>query len=425
MMRAMALSIFYAGLRAADPGGAVRAALVQVPDVSGRRLILAVGKAGCAMAEAALAGLGPAATLVVTDDANARPVAGAEVLAAGHPLPDARGAAAASRIEALLRPLSAADQIVLLLSGGGSALLPAPVAGIGLADKIEVNRLLLASGLDIVQTNLVRQALSRLKGGGLARMAAPAQVVALILSDVMGDDLRVIASGPTARPVGTRAEAAAMLQAHGLWPQLPAAVRKVLAAPAPGPSSAPRPETVADTEARVRNILIGSNAQSLAAMAEAARQTDLPVLAQPRPLTGDVRDAAAAIIGRAVDAAGPCILLWGGETTVQLGPWAGAGGRNQELALRVALRAEALGPAGLGGRWCFLSAGTDGRDGPTEAAGGLVDGKTLVRMRAAGKDPATAAAAHDALPALKAAGDLLLTGATGTNVADLQVFIRT
>lgn len=421
--RTLALSLFQAGLAAADPAAAVHRALADVALPSrGRRAILGLGKAACSMVEAALAAAPPRpqdapVALVVTDDANARPVAGAEVLVASHPVPDARGLAAAQRVMALAQGLGPDDQLLVLVSGGGSALLPAPAGALTLADKAEVNRLLLASGADIVAMNLVRQALSRLKGGGLARLAQPAQVVALILSDVMGDDLRVIASGPTARPIGSRADAAVLLRDLGLWPRLPISVRAHL--------QAADPDIASDPAGRVDNILIGSNAASVAAMMQAA--LDSPAArafdpaAAPTPLVGDVRAAAHQIAQRIVqNGPDPAILMWGGETTVALGPWAGQGGRNQELALRVALLAEA---GGAPGPWCFLSAGTDGRDGPTDAAGGIVDQASLARMRAAGHDPAVAAAAHDALPVLEAAGDLVRIGGTGTNVADLAVLI--
>jgi hydroxypyruvate reductase len=290
----------------------------------------------------------------------------------------------------------------MLISGGGSALLPAPALGLTLADKAEVNRLLLASGADITEMNLIRQQLSRLKGGGLLRAAAPARVTALILSDVAGDDLRVIASGPTVAPIGTAAEARAALVARGVWDRLPDAVRLHLER---APEPAPLPEA--------ENRLIGSNAISVAAMAEAAPGARVV----EAPLVGDVADAA---VGIWDTASGPGIWLFGGETTVVL-RGEGLGGRNQELALRVALEAEARGVAGP---WVFLSGGTDGRDGPTEAAGGIVDPGSLGRMRAAGVDPAEYLARNDSNAALAASGDLLVTGATGTNVADLQVLIR-
>lgn len=396
----IARMLFDRGVAAADPARAVAEALTGVTAPAGRRQIIAIGKAARRMAEAALGVLGPCETLVVTNYENAQPLAGATVMAAGHPVPDANGAAAADAVIARLSGLSQGDEVLALISGGGSALVPAPVAGVSLEDKAEVNRLLLASGADITEMNLVRQALSRLKGGGMLRLAAPARVRALILSDVVGDDLRVIASGPTVAPLGTAADARALLDRRGLWGRVPDSVRAALAQDRDDP---PLPRT--------KNVLIGSNALSVQAMAAAARGA----IVAAAPLTGDVEQAAQAILNALQ---GPGTYLFGGETTVQL-RGQGRGGRNQELALRVALAAEARGLTGF----VFLSGGTDGRDGPTDAAGGLVDDGTLARIRAAGIDPADALARNDSYPALAAAGDLLMTGATGTNVADLQVFI--
>ena len=399
--RARAAAIFRTGVPAADPAAAVERALADFPRPPGRLAIVAVGKAALRMARAALTRLGPAATLVVTNDENAGPLPGATVLAAGHPVPDARGLAAGEAAIAAASGLGAGDALLALISGGGSALLPAPVAGVSLADKAAVNRLLLASGAPIETMNLVRQNLSRLKGGGLARLAAPARVTALILSDVVGDDLRAIASGPTVAPLGDAVAAAAVLRDHGIWDACPASVRSHLSAAPPAP-----PVPAAD------NRLIGSNALSVAAMAAAAEGARMP----PGALVGDVAAAAARVIAEGR----PGVTLWGGETTVRL-TGRGLGGRNQELALRVALAAEAAGwPPG----WAFLAGGTDGRAGPTEAAGGLVDAGTCARIRAAGFDPAARLADNDSHRALAAAGDLVITGGTGTNVADLAVLIR-
>ncbi len=425
-MRKQAERLFRAGVAAADPVRAVRAALARrplaPPPEGGVTHVIAVGKAARGMAAAALPRVpAPGRALVVTNPENARPLEGAEVMAAGHPVPDEAGRAAARAVIALLGQAGARDRILALISGGGSALLPAPVEGITLGDKAEVNRLLLASGADIHAMNLVRQQLSRLKGGGFLALAAPAGVRALLISDVIGDDARVIASGLTAPPLGTRAEARALLERLGVWEALPEAVRAHLERPAP-PAS-PLPE--ADNE------IIASNAASLAAMACAARSmgasagADAHVRVFPAPLTGDVADAARRIMDFA--GSGPGICLFGGETTVRLGrqggepgKGAGRGGRNQELALRLALLAEAAGWRD----YAFLSGGTDGRDGPTDAAGGLVDAATPARIRAAHVDPQAALARNDSYHALKAAGDLLITGPTGTNVADLQVLIR-
>jgi hydroxypyruvate reductase len=295
--------------------------------------------------------------------------------------------------------------VLALISGGGSALLPGPVKGLTLADKAEVNRLLLVSGADIQETNIVRQALSRFKGGGLLRLAAPAPVRSLILSDVVGDDPRVIASGPTVGPIADLATARDVAHRLGIWEQMPGAAREAMAReaardPLPDPDAA----------------LVGSNTISVTAMAAAAGR---PVRVVEAPLIGSVTKAAEQVLTLAATTPPGTALLFGGETTVIL-TGNGRGGRNQELALRVALLAE---ERGLPGDWLFLSGGTDGRDGPTDAAGAIVDGQSLSRMRAAGADPRALLANSDSHAALAASGDLLITGATGTNVADLQIFL--
>ena len=386
--------IFEAGVAAADPYAAVKAS---VSGVSRPAQIIAVGKAAVQMAKAALEAFPGVPTRVVTNYENAVDLAGAQVMAAGHPVPDENGAAAA---QAILADLAACDGPVLaLISGGGSALLPAPVAGVTLADKARLNSVLLGAGMDITQMNLVRQQVSRLKGGGLLAAAAPHHVTALILSDVVGDDLSTIASGPTAPPLGTAAEAIAVLQAAGVWGAIPAAIQDHLMSDPQNPALPAR-----------ENILVGSNAQSVAAMRAAAPNARvLP------PVEGDVAQAAVAIC----EVAELGTTIWGGETTVQL-KGTGRGGRNQELALRIAIEARRRGWTD----WTCLQGGSDGRDGPTDAAGGLVDHGTLDRIAGAGGDLAGLLANNDSYAALALAGDLLMTGATGTNVADLGVLIR-
>ncbi len=408
--RKLARALFEAGVAAADPQVAVVRSLHERPlrSCPGRVFCIALGKAAPAMAEVVISRLRPERTLVVTTagSAGAGPLPGAELFVAGHPFPDEAGLEAAREVRALARSAGAGDHLVVLVSGGGSALLPAPAEGLSLDDKIRVSRLLLGAGLDITRMNLVRQNLSFLKGGRLALEAAPAMVTALILSDVPGDDLRVVASGPTLPPIGTRVQARACLQAAGIWDEMPEPVRRLL--------SAPEEEALRARISRlpVENRLIGSNRQSLEAMAAEAPGA----LVSRRPLVGDVAEAAQEVIS----VRGRGIRLFGGETTVRL-RGRGLGGRNQELALRVALLAE---QEGWDAGWVFLSGGTDGRDGPTDAAGAVVDSGSLARMRAAGVDPLAALAENDSYHALRASGDLMLTGPTGTNVADLQVLIR-
>lgn len=389
--RAEALRIFQAGVKAADPYAAVAGAL---QDVSEPGLIVAIGKAARLMAQAALARFAGVKCLVVTNYENAADLEGAVVMAAGHPVPDGNGAVAARAVIAALH--DAKGPVLALISGGGSALLPAPAGVLTLADKMGVNELLLGSGLDIEAMNLIRQQLSDLKGGGFLRHAAPQRVTALILSDVIGDDLSAIASGPTVGPIGTVQEAMETLQGAGLWQRLPANVRthlQGLGKPAPLPAA--------------RNILVGSNATSVAAMKQAAGEAH--VIADP--VVGDVAAAARLIC----DHAGCGTTVWGGETTVVL-RGTGRGGRNQELALRIAQEAAERGWT----EWTCLQGGSDGRDGPTDAAGGLVDQDTLGKIG----DIDGRLANNDSYAALKEAGGLLMMDATGTNVADLGVMIR-
>ncbi|RCW86725.1 glycerate kinase type-2 family protein [Paracoccus lutimaris] len=401
-----AMALIRAGIAAADPGAAVARGMAEVlanpPGAGGRWQVIALGKAARAMAEAALAALPGAEALVVTNAGNDTPLTGARVMRAGHPQPDAEGAAAAAEVIARLGTAGPQDRVLALISGGGSAMLPAPAEGMTLSDKQAVNRLLLASGADISQVNLIRQGLSRLKGGGWLRLSG-APVTALILSDVPGDDLRVIASGPTVAPVGSRAQAADLARALGIWDQMPGAARAALSRPEDRRALPPG-----------RNILVGSNGISVAAMQAAGAD------AGPIPLEGDVQDCAGAIWALAAGLAPGQALAFGGETTVKL-VGDGMGGRNQELALRLALLAEAR-PVGFD--WAFASVGSDGRDGPGEAAGGLVGPATLAAIRAGGIDPIDALSRNDSTPALAVGKALVMTGATGTNVADLAVLVR-
>jgi glycerate 2-kinase len=410
-LRETARTLFSIACKAADPAQALANALsdapVPAPDVGGITYLLAIGKAAIPMAALLLDRLAgrPLRALVVTNYENARPLRGAVVLAAGHPVPDENGARAALEVEHFLASTKAEDRVIALISGGGSALLPAPVSGLSLQEKATVNKFLLATGLEITAMNLVRQHLSRLKGGGLLRASAPAPVTAYILSDVIGDDLRVIASGPTVAPIGSRNEARQMLQAKGIWASFPNAAKTILAMPEPAAALLPF----------AQNVLIGSNRKSLNAVVAAFGPNAWVV---NDGLTGDVAAAASHIIGAAKEAADQRLcLVFGGETTVVL-RGNGLGGRNQELALRVALTMPDLGRD-----WVFLSGGTDGRDGPTDAAGGIVDARSTARMRTAGCDPAALLANNDSNAALGCAGDLLITGPTGTNVADVQLLL--
>lgn len=412
--RQLARSLFDCAIDAAEPAQAIRRSLYADPlpvRVGGRIILLAFGKAACAMIEEAHRHIPEGATtqsIAVTNYENARPVNGCEVIAAGHPVPDENGLKAAGRITETLTDTGPYDFVLTLISGGGSALLPSPITGLTLNDKIKTNELLLRNGYDIREINLIRQQLSSLKGGGLSRLVSPTPMRSLIISDVIGDDLRVIASGPTTAPIGTAAQAAELLRSRGHFEMLPKNVRRHLDDPKIAPSYGP---------SYVTNQLICSNRFSLEAMLDAAQEW-IPKLVSDN-LQGNVADAARKIATfiQHQKASGPKVFLWGGETTVNV-TGTGRGGRNQELALRVALLLQ-----NRPGNWAFLSGGTDGRDGPTDAAGGMADENTLLRIAKAGADIHACLRNSDSYQALFLADDLLITGATGTNVADVQVFV--
>lgn len=415
-LRTTALSLFQAAVDRADPARALRQQLAATPaaqpDPGGRSILIAIGKAAIPMMQEALTLIPePRSALVVTNPENRRDLPGATVLAGSHPVPDSHSAEAGRAVIDLLAGATAADRVIALISGGGSALAVAPAPGLSLEDKAKVNSLLLGSGLEINDMNLVRQQLSDLKGGGLLRHAAPAPVQAFILSDVIGDDLRAIASGPTVSAIGTRAAAVDTLISAGIWDACPDPVRALLSAPN---------ETQADLPA-ADNHLIGSNRHSLDAMLQLAQSSGWQATIVSDHLTGDVGQAAETILAaaKATTTEAPVALIFGGETTVQI-TGTGRGGRNQELALRVAQ----MGATRLSGNWLFLSGGTDGRDGPTEAAGGLVGPDSWAAISRAGLDPDALLSNNDSNAALAAADALLTIGGTGTNVADVQVFLR-
>lgn len=409
-MRDLAKSLFFAAVRCADPALAMRRQLERTPLPAlngGQYFVVAVGKAAVPMAREALAQIPKVGeALVVTNSENYCALDGATVMIANHPIPDATSVEAGRAAVELLQRAGPKDCVVALISGGGSALMIAPEGDISLDDYAMTNELLLANGVGIENVNLVRQQIDSLKGGGLLRHAKPAELHGYILSDVIGDDLRAIASGPTVSPIGTGQEAIGVLRAAHLWEQVPHSVRARLLQEEPS-----------STLPTATNHLIGSNRQSLDALLAAVPKGYNAQIANDA-LIGDVADAVETILNHAKAVDGPAALIFGGETTVQL-HGTGQGGRNQELALRFALGAEGVLRPG----WVFLSGGTDGRDGPTDAAGGLVDSHSLARMREAHIDLASLLADNDSYSALECAGGLLLTGGTGTNVADVQILL--
>ena len=444
--RRLIVELFLAGVSAADPYLAVQSCLhasdaeLQIGldrlDTGRQRRgiwprvhIIAFGKAACAMAAAAQKIIPPEKQaypgIAVTTYDNLREVDGFKVIGAGHPLPDAAGLDAARLVAARAAAAQAGELVLALVSGGGSALLPLPVAAISLAEKIATTNLLLACGANIQQMNTVRKHLSQLKGGGLAKMTAPAELHALILSDVIGDELSAIASGPTVADASTFGEAIEILKSFQIWSKIPLAVQNHLLAGLTD-ATLETPKADADFFHSTGHTLIGSNAISIEAVIAATAKQTYRIEVFNRQLCGEAREAAAELVAYAAelllnDAQRPIAIIAGGETTVTLGHnQPGKGGRNQEMALAFAVVAE---NRDLPANWLFLSGGTDGRDGPTDAAGGVVDSQTLHKIRLAGFDPAAMLDNHDAYPALQAADALLMTGATGTNVADIQILL--
>jgi hydroxypyruvate reductase len=394
--------------------------------VKGRLVLLAVGKAASTMTGAAEAAVGDLLSegLAIDVSPPKTPLRRTRVLVAGHPVPDERGIAAAREAESLARGLGKEDLLLLLLSGGGSALLPAPAEGLSLSDKAATTSCLLRAGATIHELNAVRKHLSRLKGGGLARSASPARVVTLVLSDVIGDDLSTIASGPTVPDPTTYEEAILVLKTRGVWDEVPEAVRSHLGLGAEGK----RAETAKPGEPffrRVHTAIVGSNQMSVLAAARRAKALGFRPMILTTRLEGEAREVArvlVSILRECVEegrpAPPPVCLLAGGETTVTV-QGGGQGGRNQELAL-AAVPALSAFP----GRALLASFATDGVDGMSDAAGGVVDEKSLDRAQGLGlAAPAIFLKESDSRNFLGPIGGLIRTGPTGTNVVDLTILL--
>jgi len=422
-LRESARSIFDAALAAGDVRPLVTRALAEVAKPAhGRVLVVGAGKASGAMAAAVEAAWGDRITdgVVAVKDGYTVPTRHVRLLEAGHPVPDERGAAAARQIRALAQSAADDDVVLVLVSGGGSALTPAPVPPITLGDKQAMTRLLLTAGATINQLNAIRKHCSLLKGGQLARAAAPARVEALLLSDVVGDPLDVIASGPTTPDASTFAEALDILDRLALRERAPRSIVQRLEQGVRGEL----PETPKPGDplfARVRNTVIGNNALVVEAAAARAREIGFTPHVLTRSLEGEARDMARQFVqmARAIRAgrgpvAPPACVIAGGETTVTV-RGQGKGGRCQEFALAAALDMEGLPDV------VMLAAGTDGTDGPTEAAGAVVDGESAARARARGAAPAASLAENDSHDLLAGIGDLVTTGPTNTNVLDLYL----
>lgn len=442
-LRRDALSIFQTGIDAANPYRAVKESLklgdqglelaLDLNERTKKRVgnwskvhLIAFGKAACAMAEAAKEIIPDSlltCAIAVTNYENLRQIEGIEVLGARHPLPDANGHEAAKRIAAQLEMAKEGELVLVLISGGGSALLPYPADGISLEEKIAMTDLLLASGADINEINCARKHLSQLKGGRLAQLAAPADVHALILSDVLGDDLSAIASGTTVADDSTYQQAMDVFKSRQLWDKVPTNVQRVLEKGAAGEIEE-TPNASNPLFKNTSSVLVGSNGLSVKAMMEAAAEQSYKSMLYSDNLQGEAREVAedwVLSVKTLLDAgiSEPVALIAGGETTVTL-KGNGRGGRNQEMALAFALAAE---KHALPNCWTFLSGGSDGIDGASDAAGGIVDAGTIARMKQAQISPENELNNNNSNFALEKSEDLIISGATGTNVADLQIVL--
>jgi glycerate 2-kinase len=435
-LRAHAREIFLAGLTAADPLDAVKKsvrlrndhlqlanrsyALSRIRNI----LITGCGKAAARMALAIedLLGDRVAGGVVVVKYGHGLPLQRIKVVEAGHPIPDEAGLDGARQIVELVRAAGENDLVLFLISGGGSALFPGPADGLTLADKQRTTQMLLQSGATIQEINAVRKHISKLKGGRFAKLVTPAHLVSLILSDVVGDSLEAIASGPTVGDATTYSDCLAIIQRYELSEKIPHSVVNLLQRGARGAvDETPKPSDAVFQ--KVQNVVIGSNQTALKAAKLQAEILGYHTQILSSSIEGESRTVARSHAALVKEIAltdkpvrRPACVISGGETTVIV-RGDGLGGRNQEFALAAAIQIDGLDGA------VVLSAGTDGTDGVTDAAGGIVDGSTIQRGRAKGLDATAFLTRNDSNRFLKATDDLLITGPTFTNVMDLQVML--
>ncbi len=413
--RDLLTSVFRAAVAAADPELTIRKHLPQKP--KGRTIVIGAGKGSAQMAAAfEKAWDAPLEGLVVTRYGYGAPCRRIEVLEAAHPVPDEAGLHAARRLLDRVSGLTSDDLVVALVSGGGSALLPAPPAGLTLADEIAVNEALLASGAPIAAMNTVRKHVSLIKGGRLAAAAFPARVVSLVVSDIPGDNPALVASGPTVPDAAKREDAVRIVDTYGM--KLPEAVMAHLKSAA---ADAPLPGDAKFSRNEVQ--VIASAAVSLEAAAAEAKRQGIAAVILSDSIEGEARDVGSVHAALAREVATrdrpftkPVLILSGGETTVTLRA-KGKGGRNSEFLLSFA-----IGIDGLAGIHA-LAADTDGIDGSEDNAGAFADGGSVSRMRAKGVDAKAMLAGNNAWTAFNAIGDLFVPGPTGTNVNDLRAIL--
>ncbi|MSP41687.1 MAG: glycerate kinase [Deltaproteobacteria bacterium] len=433
-MRDHVREIFSAGLAAADPLTAIPRHVelrdhrlmigARSYDLDGihRILVIGCGKAAARMALALQELLGDRifGGVVVVKYGHGLALEKIKVIEAGHPIPDRAGLEGARQVMEIAAAAGADDLILFVVSGGGSALLPMPAIGLTLKDKQLTTELLLGSGATIQEINALRKHLSQLKGGRLAQLATPARLAALLLSDVVGDDLDAIASGPSVGDPTTFADCLEILRRYRLLKEIPRPALALLERGARGGiGETPKPSD--GIFHSVQNLIVGSNALALAAAKERAQALGYRAMILSSRVQGESRDVAKShmalvktILSRGRAAGAPLCLISGGETTVTL-RGDGLGGRNQEFALAAAVEIAGIDNV------VVLSAGTDGGDGPTDAAGAIVDGFTLRRGATRGLRAADYLARNDSYSFLQATDDLLITGPTFTNVMDVQL----
>lgn len=435
-LRQQALEIFQAALKAVDPVEAIFKYVQVVDDTIqvgehrfafkdyDRILVVGAGKAGAPMARALEELLGDRITggVIVVKEGHGLPLAHVRIHEASHPVPDERGIKGAEEILSLVKDAGERDLVLCLISGGGSALLVAPAEGVTLEDKQEVTRLLLACGADIHEINTIRKHLSRAKGGGLARFAYPATVVSLILSDVIGDDLNVIASGPAVPDTSTFDDTRKILGKYAIWDRVPPSVRHRVERGLQGDVE-DTPKAGDAVFKQCFSELVGTNIQALKAAGLKAEELGYRALILSSTVEGEAREVVKVLTAVAKEVQGsgnplpaPACILCGGETTVTI-RGDGKGGRNQEFALASALAIDGMQNV------VVLAGGTDGNDGPTDAAGAIADGSTLARARAKGLDPFDYLKRNDAYHFFQSLEDLMITGPTRTNVMDVYMVL--
>jgi len=435
-LRRDALAIFHAGLGAVDPAEAVKRHVTygdghlkagdRSYDLSSFESVYVVGagKAAARMAQGVEELLGPrlAAGVVSVKYGHAVPLKIVRVHEAGHPIPDDAGVGATEELIRLLRKTGDRDLVLCLLSGGGSALWVSPAEGITLQDKRETTRALLGCGATICEMNAIRKHISRIKGGRLAQLASPSTLLVLILSDVVGDDLESIASGPTVPDSSTFADCLGILKRYGVIDRIPPAIRAYLEQGAGG-TKEETPKARDPAFARTQNVIIGSNIQAIQAARDKAVELGYNSFILSSFVEGETREVAKvhAAIAKEIRCTGhpvaaPACVISGGETTVTI-RGRGKGGRNQEFALGAAIALD--GWQGI----VVLSGATDGTDGPTDAAGALADGESVPRARVMGLAAQACLGENDSYHFFHQLGDLLITGPTFTNVMDLRLVL--